>query len=132
MDARPADVETYLTVLPPEARATLLELRRITFDVAPAAVESISYGVPAYKYRGRPLVYFGAWKNHCAVYGLNLAEHEQELAGYATAKGTIRFPLGQPLPDALIRALLLERLAQIEAAPARTQQARPRQRSSGA
>lgn len=105
--------------MPADARATLEELRRTIKAMAPDAVESISYGVPTFKYQGRPLAYFGAAKNHRALYGMSADAHQDELAAYDTSKGTIRFPPGEPLPEALLKSLVSERIAEIEAAAAR-------------
>ncbi len=63
-----AEVDNVLAALPEDARTALEALRRTIAAAAPVAVESISYGVPAFKYRGRPLVSFGAAKNHCSFY----------------------------------------------------------------
>ena len=81
--------------------------------LVPEAVEGFSYGIPGFKYRGRPLVYVGAAKNHCALYALDAALAEQ--AGYETAKGTIRFPPDAPPPEALVKELLGLRIAAIAA-----------------
>lgn len=118
MTAKPTDVDGYLATLPVDARARLEELRRIVKAVAPSAVEGISYGMPAYKYQGKGLICFGAWKNHCAVYGMNAEAHREQLAAYEVAKGTIRFPLREPLPEPLVRSLVNMRIADIEAAAA--------------
>ena len=104
MNTKLTDVDGYLSALPDDARATLEELRRMIKAVAPDAVESISYGMPAFKHQGRPLVYFAAAKNHCALYG--------------TSKGTIRFPPGEPLPEELVKTLVSARIAAVEAVAA--------------
>jgi uncharacterized protein YdhG (YjbR/CyaY superfamily) len=75
----------------------------------------VSYGVPTFKYQGRPLIYIGAAKSHCALYGVNLDLFPDELAAYDTSKGTIRFPPGKPPPEALVQKLLTARIAEIEA-----------------
>lgn len=118
MDTKPTDIDEYLASLPDDKRATLTELRRMIKDVAPQAVEVMAYGMPGFKYRGRPLVYFAAAKNHCALYGPAVVAHQEELAGYDTSKGTVRFPPGEPLPEALVRRLVTGRMAEIEAAEA--------------
>jgi uncharacterized protein YdhG (YjbR/CyaY superfamily) len=118
MNISPTDVDGYLAGLPDDKRTTLAELRRMIRAAAPDAVEGMSYGMPGFKYRGRPLIYFAAAKNHCALYGPAVVAHQEELAGYDTSKGTIRFPPGQPLPEALVRKLVTERMAAIEAAEA--------------
>jgi len=109
------DVDTYLGALPEEQRAALEKLRATIRAAAPDAAESISYGMPTFKYKGRPLIYFGAAKKHCALYGMHMEAHREELQRYDTSKGTIRFPSGKPLPAALVKKLVKARMAEIEA-----------------
>jgi uncharacterized protein YdhG (YjbR/CyaY superfamily) len=112
------DVDAFLASLPPETRAALENLRRAIGAAAPGAEESINYGVPAFKYRGRPLVSFGAAKSHCSFYVQSPAvmeAHRDELAAYDTSKGTVRFAPDAPLPDALVARLVRARLAETEA-----------------
>ena len=118
MESKPADVDAYLAGVPDEARATLQGLRQTIKAIAPGAIESISYGVPAFKYQGRPLAYFAAAKNHCSLYGINVDAFQAELAAYDASKGTIRFPPGKPLPRALVKTLISTRIAEIEASAA--------------
>jgi len=83
----------------------------------PEAAEGTSYGMPAFTYKNRQLVYFGLWQNHCALYGMGSdGARQAQAAGYDVAKGTIRFPLDQPLPEALITNLLVVRQKQIDSA----------------
>jgi uncharacterized protein YdhG (YjbR/CyaY superfamily) len=94
-------------------------LRRVIAAAAPDAVEAISYGVPAFKYRGRPLVSYGAGKNHCAFYVQSPAvmdAHRHALAGLDTSKGTIRFAHDAPLPEDLVIMLVRARMAETDAA----------------
>jgi len=116
MDKRPADIDAYLATLPPDARAGLEKVRRAIRAAAPQAVEAIAYGMPAFKYRGRPLIYFAASKRHSALYGPAVAEFEEELAGYDVSKGTVRFPPSKPPPASLVRRLVRARMAAIDAA----------------
>ena len=112
------DVDAFLAALPPEMRAALENLRRAIRAAAPDAEESINYGVPAFKYRGRPLVSFGAAKNHCSFYVQSPAAmeaHRDELAAYDTSKGTVRFAPDAPLPDALVARLVGARMAETDA-----------------
>ena len=110
---RPADVDAYLANIPEQARTTLEAIRRTTKAFVPDAVELIGYGMPGFKLHGRPLVYYAAAKNHCALYGLN--DEIARKAGYDTSrKGTIRFDPVQPFPQALLQDLLTLRLAGIE------------------
>jgi len=111
----PRTVDDYLAALPEEQRAALEKLRETIKAAAPDAAESISYGIPTFKYKGRPLIYFGAAKNHCAVYAINTDAHKDELKRYDTSKGTVRFSPDKPLPEALRRKLVKARIDEIEA-----------------
>jgi uncharacterized protein YdhG (YjbR/CyaY superfamily) len=111
------DVDEYLGAIPEDERAALTRLRREIKAAAPAATEGISYQVPTFKHEGRPLVGFGAAKNHCAFYVMSpevMRAHEAELAGYDTGKGSIRFSASEPLPSALVRKLVEARIAENE------------------
>ena len=113
-----ADVDAFLAALSEEDRTALEALRRTIGAAAPDMVESISYGVPSFKYRGRPLVSLGAGKNHCAFYVQSpavMAAHHAELAAYDTSKGTVRFRPDAPLPDELVTKLVRARIDEIDA-----------------
>lgn len=113
-----AEVDAFLAALPEDAQMALERLRQTIRAAAPTAVETISYGVPAFKYRGRPLVSFGAGKAHCAFYVQSPAvmdSHAAELASYDTSKGTVRFSPGEPLPSALVTKLVEARIAETDA-----------------
>ena len=109
-------VDEYLAAVPAEMRATLERMREAIRIAAPDAMESISYGMPGYKYRGRPLIAFAAWKTHCAIYGFNVAAYPDELAGYEeSGKGTVRFTPDRPLPSSSIAKLVRARMREIDA-----------------
>ena len=110
------DVDAYIKAAPAETRAGLEKMRSTIRTTAPKAMESISYGMPAYKYQGKPLVYFAAAKEHVGLYGPAVVEFQGELKGYSTSKGTVRFPLGKPVPVTLVKKLVKARMAAIEAA----------------
>ena len=122
MAEKPTTVEGYLAGVSEAGREHFAELRKLVQSLAPDAAESISYAIPTFKYQGRPLVYFAVWKSHCALYGPNLQHHAADLVGYDVAKGTLRVPPDQPLPEALIRKLLTSRKEEIEAAAAARKQ----------
>ena len=100
-------VEEYIKNAPEEVRGKLRELRSIIKSVAPEAIEKISYGMPYYGYKGR-LAYFAYAKNHIGLYAMPpvIQDHIKELKKYRTATATIRFPLNEKLPVALIRKLI--------------------------
>src|SRR5690242_8537863 len=105
-----ATVDDYIAAQPTEAQARLRELRAIIRGAIPAAAEVIRYGMPTYKF-GTGSVHFGAAKRHVALYGSALDAYPEELRGYDTAKGTVRFPLDQPIPAQLVRKLVLAKVA---------------------
>src|SRR6516162_2299880 len=93
---KPTTIDEYLAGLGEEQRAALEKLRKTIKAAAPKAEEGISYGLAAFRLDGKPLVAFGAAANHCAFYPMSsttVADHQQELQGYDTSKGTIRFPV---------------------------------------
>jgi uncharacterized protein YdhG (YjbR/CyaY superfamily) len=111
-------VDAYLATMPEEARPTLEKLRKTLKAAAPQATETISYGIAMLKLQGRPLVGFGATKNHCAFYVMSppvMEAHKDKLKSYDTSKGTIRFPAGKPLPAALVKKLVKARIAENDA-----------------
>jgi uncharacterized protein YdhG (YjbR/CyaY superfamily) len=114
MSPAPQTVDGYLAALPEDQRVALKKLRETIKAAAPAAAESISYGIPSFKYKGRPLIHIGAAKHHCAIYGLVPDAFKDELKQYDTSKGTIRFPADKPLPETLVRKLVKARIDEIE------------------
>jgi uncharacterized protein YdhG (YjbR/CyaY superfamily) len=109
--------EEYLARLPEKQRETLERLRHTIKSAVPDAEEVISRGVPAFRYRGRPLVSIGAGKTHLALYvmyGRTLAEHRDELTAYDVSNTVIRFSPERPLPPRLVSKLVKARVAEIE------------------
>ena len=110
-------IDDYLAGLDPVPRAALERLRRTIAAAAPDAEEGWSYGVPAFRLGGRPLAAFAAAAKHCSYFpmsGAVVGAHADELAGYDTSKGTIRFAAEAGLPAALVRKLVAARRAEIE------------------
>lgn len=112
----PQTVDDYLAALPDDAKTTLEKIRKAIKAAAPKATEGISYQMPMYKQHGM-LIGFAAFNNHCSIFpGPGAIErHKDELEGYVTSRGTIRFPIGKPLPAALVRKIVKERIAENEA-----------------
>jgi uncharacterized protein YdhG (YjbR/CyaY superfamily) len=117
-NAAPQTVDEYLSNVPEPHKSTLEKIRAMVRAAAPAeATEAISYGMPAFKYKGA-LVGFAAFKNHCSFFPMNSAlvvEFKDELKNYKTSKGTIQFPADKPLPATLVKKLVKVRVADNEA-----------------
>jgi uncharacterized protein YdhG (YjbR/CyaY superfamily) len=115
--AGPSSVDEYLSQVPEEARAALEKLRKTIKAAAPNTTETISYQMPTFKYQGRALVGFAAFKNHCSLFpysGKAIDLHKEELKSYETSKGTIRFPIDKLLPAALVKKIVKTRIEEIE------------------
>jgi uncharacterized protein YdhG (YjbR/CyaY superfamily) len=109
-------VDAYLATLPADQSRALQRLREQVTRIAPDAVETISYGMPAFKHRGRFLVSFAGWKAHCSIYPLTdtfLAAHQDELSGFDRTKGSLHFNPEAPLPEDLVEGLVRARLADL-------------------
>jgi uncharacterized protein YdhG (YjbR/CyaY superfamily) len=108
-------IDEYLAGLSEDKRGALERLRMTIRAAAPRAEEYISYQLPAFRLDGKPLVAFGATAKHCAFYpmtGTTVEAHKEELKGYDTSKGTIRFQADHPLPATLVRKLVKARIAE--------------------
>ncbi|ODS85878.1 MAG: hypothetical protein ABS46_01625 [Cytophagaceae bacterium SCN 52-12] len=105
---KPETVDAYLASFPEEIQETMREVRKTILEAAPEASESISYGMPAYKLNGKPLVYFAAFKNHIGFYATPTGHSafEKALSVYKQGKGSVQFPLGQPMPLHLISEIV--------------------------
>ncbi len=105
MSERPAltTIDDYIAGFPPEIQAILAQIRATIRQAVPDAEEVISYQMPTFKLHGN-LVHFAAFKRHIGLYPTPgaIEQFKDELARYAVAKGTVRFPLDEPIPYALI------------------------------
>jgi uncharacterized protein YdhG (YjbR/CyaY superfamily) len=116
-DSRGAEVDAYLAKVPEPAHTTLVKLRAtIRSVVPPETTEALSYGIPAFRYKGG-LVAYAAFKKHCSFFPMQASlidEMKDELKGYQTSKGTLQFPPDKPLPGALVKKMVKARIAENE------------------
>ena len=114
-----ASVDDYIRMQPIAAQRALERVRRIVRKALPDAEEVISYQIPAFKLNGRIVLYFAGWKEHYSLYPASKAlelRFKTELAPYETSgRGTVRFPLDEPIPASLIAAIATFRAAEAAA-----------------
>jgi uncharacterized protein YdhG (YjbR/CyaY superfamily) len=105
--ATPSTVDEYIAVFPKEVQQLLKQMRAAIKAAAPKAEELISYGMPGYKYNGM-LVFFAAFKNHIGFYATPAGHKafEKELSKYKQGKGSVQFPVEEPLPLSLITKIV--------------------------
>ncbi|MGA2650351.1 MAG: DUF1801 domain-containing protein [Terracidiphilus sp.] len=108
-----AEVEAYLARVPEPARTTLEKMRAMIRAAAPKeATEAISYGIPSFQYKGA-LVWYAAFKKHCSFFPMDHSLEEELvdlLKKYKTSKGTIQFPMDEPLPKSLVTRIVKARV----------------------
>jgi uncharacterized protein YdhG (YjbR/CyaY superfamily) len=110
-------IDEYIAIFPKNVRDVLEKLRRVIRESAPKAEEAISYGMPAFKFNGKSLVFFAAWKNHVGFYpgGSSAIEaFKKELFPFKHAKGSIQFPLDKPIPFDLVKKIVKFRVKENE------------------
>ena len=108
----PASIDAYMATFPPEVQEVLEQVRATIRTAAPEAEETIAYAMPAFRLYGKPLVYFAAFKNHIGFYALpsGTAALKEEMSRYKSGKGSIQFPLNEPMPLELIARIVAFRV----------------------
>lgn len=103
----PRRIDEYIAGFPPNVQVILEQIRTTIKEVAPDAEEAISYGIPTFVLNGN-LVHFAAFKNHIGFYPTpsGIRQFENQLSSYEGAKGSVRFPLDEPMPLGLIREIV--------------------------
>jgi uncharacterized protein YdhG (YjbR/CyaY superfamily) len=102
------DIDAYIAEFPPEVQRVLQEVRSIIGATAPNATERISYAMPTFDLNGSHLIHFAAFKTHLGIYPTpsGIEAFREELTPFKNAKGSVQFPLDQPLPADLIRRIV--------------------------
>jgi uncharacterized protein YdhG (YjbR/CyaY superfamily) len=101
-------IDEYIAQFQPEIQEILQRIRVSVHEVAPEALESISYKMPSFSLNGRRLAYFAVFKNHIGFYPapVGIEEFKEELSAYKQGKGSVQFPLNKPIPFDLIKKIL--------------------------
>lgn len=101
-------IKNYISFFPQETQDILLQIRETVLQAEPNAEEDFSYKMPAYKLKGKPMVYFAGYKNHIGFYATPTghAVFAEELAKYKQGKGSVQFPLNEPIPFDLIERIV--------------------------
>ncbi|MCW1930475.1 MAG: DUF1801 domain-containing protein [Candidatus Kerfeldbacteria bacterium] len=117
MDTSVKTIKAYIAQYPVKTQTRLRQLYTIIRSVAPDAEESISYGMPAFKLRGKPLVYFGGFKEHVSFFPTSspIPAFKKELVKYRSSKGTVQFQLNTAIPATLVKKMVKFRMAEIMA-----------------
>jgi uncharacterized protein YdhG (YjbR/CyaY superfamily) len=104
----PRSIDEYIAAFPEDLQEILQKVRTTVRAAAPEAEETISYHIPTFTLKGRYLVYFAGYQKHVSVYPapIGIAEFREELATYASGKGTVKFPLDKPIPYDLITRIV--------------------------
>jgi len=107
-------IDEYIATFPENIREILQKLRGVIRQSAPGAEEAISYGIPTFKLNGN-LVHFAAFKDHISFFPTSspIPAFKKELTPYIQSKGTIRFPLGKPIPFGLVKKIVKYRVAEM-------------------
>lgn len=105
-------IDEYIKTFPKSVQSTLEKVRHTVRKAAPEAVEAISYQMPTFKLNGKNLVHFAAYKDHIGFYPTpsGTEAFEKELSPYKRGKGSVRFPIGKPVPYDLVRKIVMFRI----------------------
>jgi len=111
-----ATVDEYIAIAEPKVKKALKDIRKTIKTAAPKAEEVISYQIPGYKYHGM-LIFFAAWKDHISLYPAPWSADslKKEMSVYKGSKGTIKFPIDEPMPLTLIKKMVKYRVKENEA-----------------
>ena len=109
------NTEEYLQQLPDDQAKALRKLRKQIIPAAPDCEEYFGYGMPGFKLNGHAMLYMGAAKNHCALYGAIPKGFDVELKDFKRSKGTVQFTPERPIPAAVVKAIVKAKVAEMNA-----------------
>ena len=107
-------IDEYINTFPADIQPILEKVRQAIHKAAPEVAETISYGIPTFNLNGKRLVFFAGWKHHISVYPIPVGDEafQQKISHYKRAKGTIQFPLDDPIPydvvEKIVTLLMME------------------------
>lgn len=108
-------IDEYIAEFPESTQAVLREIRQLIHETAPDAVETIAYAIPTFDLKKKHLVHFAAFAKHIGLYPTpsGIEAFKDELAPYPSAKGSVQFPLSEPMPTDLIRRIVEFRVNEV-------------------
>lgn len=109
------EIKEYISQFPEEVQKRLVQLHQLILDENTEIVEHFGYKMPAYKLKGKPLIYFAGYKKHIGLYAMPIAHEvfKEELSSHKKGKGSVQFPLDQTLPLDLIKRIIQFRVSEI-------------------
>jgi uncharacterized protein YdhG (YjbR/CyaY superfamily) len=115
MPSVPTTIDDYIDGFPEPTQVALHDVRRTIAEAAPDALETFSYGIPTFDLRGKHLVHFAGFRAHVGFYPTpsGIEAFRDELAPYPSGKGSVRFPLDEPIPLDLIRRITAYRVREV-------------------
>jgi uncharacterized protein YdhG (YjbR/CyaY superfamily) len=111
-------IDAYLSDVPPEKKAALQKVRALVKKTVPKATETMAWGMPMFKYNGKYVLGFCAFKEHCSIFPMSgriLTRYKPKLDAFAMSKGTIRFTPDKPIPASIVKAIVKDRMKEIDA-----------------
>lgn len=114
--SKPTNIDEYISAFPIDVQKVLEEVRHKIGSIAPEAQETISYAIPTFDLNGKHLIHFAGFKNHIGLYPtpVGMEQFKDDFADYKTGKGSVQFPLSEPMPMDLIAKIVKFRLESIK------------------
>ena len=112
------EIKTYIEQFPPEVQERLIQMHELILGADAQIEEAFGYKMPSYKLNGKSLVYFAGYKKHIGFYAMSIAHEKfhEEMKQYKQGKGSVQFPLNEPLPLDLIKRIVKFRLSEMKTA----------------